>query len=97
ANGFQAMGRTSEIMNLGRIADKLTAFGLHTLEVDGHDEAALDEELMCLEKIPGNRPRALVAHTIKGKGVSFMAEDNRWHYTRLTPDAYARAQAELAA
>jgi transketolase len=97
ANGFQAMGRTSEVMDLGRIAEKLTAFGLETLEVDGHDEPALDAMLTRLVQMTGDPPRALIAHTIKGKGVSFMANDNRWHYTRLTPETYARALAELAA
>jgi transketolase len=97
ANGFQAMGRTNEVMSLGRISDKVTAFGLETLVVDGHDETALDETLTCLTHMPGDHPRALVAHTVKGKGVSFMANDNRWHYTRLTPETYARALAELAA
>jgi transketolase len=95
ANGFQAMGPTREVMDLGSIADKLTAFGLDVLEVDGHDEAQLDGALTELVGRPGDRPRALVARTVKGHGVSFMAGDNRWHYTRLTADTHARAVAEL--
>jgi transketolase len=95
ANGFQAMGRTAEVMDLGSIAEKLRAFGLETREVDGHDEAALDAALRELLTLPGSRPRGLVAHTVKGKGVSFMEGDNRWHYTRLSPETYAAAAAEL--
>ena len=95
ANGFQAMGTTREVMDMGRIADKLTAFGLETREVDGHDEDALDYALMELASLPGDRPRGLVAHTVKGKGVSFMEGDNRWHYTRLSDDTYRAALAEL--
>jgi transketolase len=95
ANGFQAMGRTSEVLDLGSIADKLRAFGLETRETDGHDEAALDATLRELAGLSSPRPRALVAHTVKGKGVSFMEGDNRWHYTRLTPETYARALAEV--
>lgn len=95
-NGFQAMGRVREVMNLGRIAAKLTAFGLETREVDGHDEAALDQALGELARCRSSAPRALVACTIKGRGVSFMEDDNRWHYTRLTPETYARALAELS-
>jgi transketolase len=95
ANGFQAMGPTAEVVNLGSVAAKLTAFGLDTREADGHDEAALDATLRELAGLPSPRPRALVAHTVKGKGVSFMEGDNRWHYTRLTPETFARALAEV--
>lgn len=95
ANGFQAMGSTAEVMDLGSLAAKLGAFGLETREADGHDEAALDAALRELAALPSDRPRALVAHTVKGRGVSFMENDNRWHYTRLSADTYARAGAEL--
>ena len=94
-NGYQAMGTTREVMDLGRIADKLTAFGLETLEADGHDEAALDDAIGQLLQSPSEKPRALVARTVKGHGVSFMKGDNRWHYTRLNADLYAAATAEL--
>ena len=52
---------------------------------------------MELASLPGDRPRGLVAHTIKGKGVSFMEGDNRWHYTRLTDDTYRAALARTQA
>jgi transketolase len=94
-NGFQAMGSTAEVMGLGRIADKLAAFGLETRQVDGHDQAAIDAALRELTLLPSKRPRGLVARTVKGKGVSFMEGDNRWHYTRLAADTYAAALAEL--
>jgi transketolase len=97
ANGQQAMGRTRDVIDLGRIADKLAAFGLETRDVDGHDEDALDRTLGALVRHPCDGPRAIVAHTVKGKGVSFMEDDNRWHYTRLTPETYAAAMAELEA
>ena len=96
ANGHQAMGRTAEVLDLGRIADKFTAFGFETREVDGHDEAALDAAIGGLLRSCDARPKALVAHTVKGKGVSFMADDNRWHYTRLNAETYAKAVAEVA-
>ncbi len=95
ANGYQAMGSTAEVMDLGALADKLTAFGLETREADGHDEAALDAALRELAALPSDRPRALVAHTVKGRGVSFMENDNRWHYTRLNAETFALALAEL--
>ena len=96
ANGFQAMGSTSEVMELGSIAAKLSAFGLETREVDGHDEVALDTALRELTSLSGSSPRALVARTVKGHGVSFMASDNRWHYTRLDASTYAGALSELS-
>jgi transketolase len=94
-NGFQAMGTTQEVMQLGRIAEKLTAFGFETKEVDGHDEAALDEAIQGLLHSSRTGPKAVVARTVKGKGISFMENNNRWHYTRLTPETYAAALAEL--
>lgn len=95
ANGYQAMGSTREVMELGRIADKLAAFGLETREVDGHDEAQLDAAIAHLLGFDSPRPKAIVARTVKGKGVSFMEHDNRWHYTRLTAESYQRAMSEL--
>jgi transketolase len=94
-NGFQAMGATRDVMDLGRLADKLTAFGLETREVDGHDEDTLDAVIGELWRHPSPRPRALVARTVKGKGVSFMENNNTWHYTRLTPQTYDAALAEV--
>jgi transketolase len=94
-NGFQAMGSTREVMRLGCVAEKLGAFGFDTREVDGHDEAALNDSIADLIHSTNRRPKAIVAQTIKGKGVSFMERDNRWHYTRLTAETYSAALAEL--
>lgn len=94
-NDFQAMGRTDEVMRLGHIAAKCQAFGCETFEVDGHDEDALHEVYSrCAERRNG-RPKAIVAQTVKGKGVSFMEHDNIWHYTRLNETTYPAALAEL--
>ncbi len=94
-NGYQAMGKTEDIMRLGHISDKFQSFGFETRDVDGHDELALDATIRELVEISSNQPRAIVAHTVKGKGISFMEDDNRWHYTRLTPESYTTAIAEL--
>jgi transketolase len=95
ANGYQAMGSTDEVLRLGRVGDKLAAFGLETAEVNGHDEVALDDAICDLVHLPGKRPRGLIAHTVKGKGVTFMEGHNQWHYTRLTAETYAAAMKEL--
>jgi transketolase len=95
ANGYQAMGPTSEIMNLGSLQEKFTAFGFEARTIDGHDEAALDETITELVNSPFPGPRAIIARTVKGKGVSFMEGSNLWHYTRLNEKTYQQALAEL--
>ena len=89
------MGRTDEVLALGDVAAKYRAFGFDALEVDGHDEAALAAAITELKARPGGAPKALVARTVKGRGVSFMENNNLWHYTRLNADTYAAARAEL--
>jgi transketolase len=78
-NKWQATGRSDEIMALSPLAAKWQAFGWNTVEVDGHDHAALVRALQAAPE-HGDRPAAVIAHTVKGKGVSFMQDDNNWHY-----------------
>lgn len=94
-NGFQAMGATSDVLSLGSLKAKFESFGFATLDVDGHDEAAIDGAIRMLWSTSPGRPKALVAQTVKGKGVPFMESDNRWHYTRLTAETYADALAAI--
>lgn len=94
-NGFQAMGGTDEVLRLGSIKGKFESFGFEALEVDGHDEAAIDAAIAGMWASGSGLPKALVARTVKGKGVSFMENNNAWHYTRLNPDTYARAVDEV--
>ena len=88
ANGFQAMGRTDEVIKLGSIRDKLESFGFEAVEVDGHDQTALDATIRRLIAGDGARPTAIVAKTTKGKGVPFMEHDNQWHYRHLSAQDY---------
>jgi transketolase len=94
-NDFQAMGPTAEILAPGDLVGKLKAFGFEATVVDGHDEAALHSVLSSFAGQKFDRPRGIVAQTIKGKGVSFMENENRWHYTRLNPETYTSASREL--
>jgi len=94
-NGFQAMGTTDDVLALGDLAAKFTSFGFETLETDGHDEAAVDAAIRRLWATGAGKPKALIAHTVKGKGVPFMESDNRWHYTRLDQQTFAAAIAAL--
>jgi transketolase len=94
-NDFQAMGATRDVLDGGDLAAKFRAFDFDTETVDGHDEAALDAALQRLKQLKNGRPKAIIAQTVKGQGVSFMAGDNVWHYTRLTQETYGAAVAEL--
>jgi transketolase len=86
-------GRTSP-QAAGELVAKWSAFGWRVLEVDGHDIAAI---LGVLEKAArgDGRPTVVIAHTVKGKGVSFMEGHYYWHTRALTPDEFATAMAEL--
>lgn len=96
ANGFQAMGRTEDVLSLGNIAVKLASFDFSVAEVNGHDESAIDNAINTLWANASGGPKALVAHTIKGKGVAFMENENQWHYTRLNAQTYADALNEVS-
>jgi transketolase len=93
-NKWQATGRSEEVLALSPLVDKWRAFGLSSREADGHDIGALAELLRAVPDGSG-KPVALVAHTVKGKGVSFMEDDNNWHYRIPTPDEVVAAQREL--
>jgi transketolase len=93
-NKWQATGRSDEIMALAPLAEKWRAFGWDACEVDGHD---LDALLAALRREPDGtrRPRAIICHTVKGKGVSFMEDDNNWHYRIPTAEEVEKARVEL--
>jgi transketolase len=97
ANGFQAMGRTDEVLGLGSLTSKLTSFEFTAVQIDGHDEQEIDAAVRSLWSTADGRPKAIVAKTVKGKGVAFMEHDNRWHYTRLGPETYAQALDQVRA
>lgn len=91
-NKWQATGRSQEVLALSPLVDKWRAFGWEAEEIDGHDIPALIEALAR----PGtDRPRMFVAHTVKGKGVSFMEDDNNWHYRTPSPEEIVSAKREL--
>jgi transketolase len=93
-NKWQATGRSREVLALDPLADKWRAFGWSTVEADGHDMAALVELLSGVPNGSG-KPMAIVAHTVKGKGVSFMEDDNNWHYRIPKAEEVAAAKKEL--
>ena len=96
-NGFQAMGSTQEVLNLGSIQAKFESSGFEAVTIDGHDQVAINTAINTLWTSPSTAPKALIAKTVKGKGVPFMENNNIWHYTRLTPETYAQAVSALNA
>lgn len=95
ANQFQAMGRAEEVLNCEPFKEKLNAFNFETWECDGHSRINLELVLNAAKSSNSLKPKAIIARTVKGKGVSFMENDNIWHYTRLTEDTYMKSLNEL--
>lgn len=93
-NKWQATGRSQDVMKLDPFVDKWRSFGWDAAEVDGHDINAVSA-LMAKVRQANDKPTAIVAHTVKGKGVSFMEDDNNWHYRVPTAEEVAAAFAEL--
>lgn len=95
ANSYQAMGRCHEILGMEPFKAKFEAFNFEVQECDGHDVAALEQSISSLLASKSPKPKAVIARTIKGKGISFMEDDNIWHYTRLTEETYKKALSEI--
>ena len=92
-NKWQATGRSTEIMQMEPFGAKWEACGWAASEIDGHDLSAIVQALE--ERTAEGKPRAIVAHTVKGKGVSFIEDDNNWHYRSPSAEEVVRAREEL--
>ena len=93
-NGLQIDGACTEVMCLGTVAGKFAAFDWHVVEIDGHDLDAVHDALLAAKGYSGG-PAVIVAHTIKGKGVSFMEGEAGWHGKAPSPEQVAAALVEL--
>ena len=93
-NKIQSLARVSETLNLEPLREKLISFGWAVKEIDGHNHKQIFETL---KKIPlnKNKPSFIIAHTIKGKGVSFMEDTVTWHYGNTTDAQIKQALKEL--
>ncbi|HET9854914.1 MAG TPA: transketolase [Methylomirabilota bacterium] len=94
-NGIQLDNFVKKILDLEPVTDKLKSFGWPVLEVNGHDITQVDKALDQAEATKGG-PTFIVAHTIKGKGVSFMENDPEWHGKSPKPEEAVRAVQEIA-
>jgi transketolase len=95
-NKYQETGPISREMALEPLADKWRGFGWHVAEADGHNLAELIATLKGLQAVKG-QPAILIAHTTKGKGVSFVESDFTWHGRALSPELAEKARKELLA
>jgi transketolase len=93
-NGIQLDDHVKKILDLEPVIDKWKAFGWPVIEIDGHDVAQVDKALDQAEALPG-KPTFIVAHTIKGKGVSFMEDNPEWHGKSPAPGEAIRAIREI--
>jgi len=93
-NKWQATARSNETLSLAPLRAKWEAFGWDAVEIDGHD---MDAVVGMLAKGPNGsrKPRMIVAHTVKGRGVSFMEDDNNWHYRIPNAEEVRKATREL--
>jgi transketolase len=95
-NRLQSLTTVERTLRVEPLTDKLAAFGWSVRDVDGHDHAALTDALGNVPWVPG-RPSVLIAHTTKGKGVSFMEDRVEWHYRSPDDAQFAQALAEVEA
>jgi transketolase len=92
-NKIQSFGRVDEVLSLAPFAEKWRAFGWVAREVDGHDHAAIKAALN--DPAERSAPLVIIAHTVKGKGVSFMEDDLLWHYRPPSAEQLEQAIAEV--
>lgn len=93
-NGLQIDGPTAQVMNSAPVPEKMRAFGLNVIEIDGHDYDAIRGALKIARETKG-MPTCIVAHTVKGKGVSYMENQVDWHGSAPKQAEYEIAMKEL--
>jgi transketolase len=93
-NKWQATGRSNEILKLAPLKQKWDSFGWNSYEIDGNN---IEEVNSTIKNIPEHigKPTIIIANTIKGKGISFMEDDNNWHYKIPTEEEIVLANKEL--
>jgi transketolase len=91
-NNFQQTGKNNSIMDLKNLKSKFKSFGCNTIEIDGHNLSKLQSSFL---KKNFNKPKAIIAKTIKGKGVKLFENDNNWHHSIITKKIYKEIVKEL--
>ncbi len=93
-NGLQIDGATKDVMNVDPLADKYRAFGWNVIEIDGHNLEAVDKAYLQFKTEKGS-PTAIIAKTVKGKGVSYMENLVEWHGKILSKELVEKALMEI--
>ena len=93
-NKIQSLGTVKEVLELEPFADKWRTFGWAVREIDGHNLVQIGQALEDVPATPG-RPTCVIAHTVKGKGISFMEGKLLWHYRSPNGEEMADGMAEL--
>lgn len=91
-NKWQATGRIDKTLKFGTLSKKWESFGWNAIDIDGHNHKDLKK---ALQEFDGERPTVIIAHTTKGRGISFMEDNNNWHYRSPNEQELAMARAEL--
>lgn len=94
SNKFESLDTVDNILSIEPLAERLRSFGWQVIEIDGHDYSQIFSAFHMAGKVAG-MPFAIIAHTIKGKGVSFMEGVPKWHHRKLTDDEYRIAKNEI--
>ena len=92
-NNLQQTGKSHDILNLENLTKKWESFGWNTYEIDGHNINQIIDSIQTQKN--NQKPKAIIAKTIKGKGFSFSENNNDWHHTVLTKKNYEAALKEL--
>lgn len=90
-NGMQSLGSCDGILKMSGLKEKFEAFGFEAIDVDGHDIEAVYQSVIC----KNHKPKAIIATTVKGKGVSFMENNLLWHYKNPSYEQMLQAKSEL--
>jgi len=93
ANGLQSDGTTESVMKINQIENVWKSFGWKALKINGHDFTEIDNAFKTSQTI--SAPVVIIAETTKGKGVSFMENNNEWHHGRITQTLFEQAVGEI--
>ena len=94
-NGLQGFGNTSDIMGDSADVHKWRALGFEVAEIDGHDVNTIVSTIRALKQSTNAKPKAIIANTIKGKGVNYMENRMEWHYLPMSKDLYEQAKEDV--
>jgi transketolase len=94
-NGLQGCGRDADILDYGDIGGKFREFGFDAMDIDGHDHVAIEAALRNATSRKSGKPTAIIAKTVKGRGVSYMEDKLEWHYKSPNDEQFETALEEL--